>query len=446
MQTAPASPTSENADPAPVVELYELITGDEEARVCKDIPEEACEVLPGNFFINLISYSCTKIADALADAKLILAWLLGVVGAPTFFAGLLVPLRESGALLPQLAIAGFLRRAARRKWFWVGGSFFEGVSVLGMALVAATLSGKKAGWAIVALLALFSLSRGVRSVASKDVLGKTVSKERRGTLMGYAGLISGIATLAVGVYARFFHEASASRAFFVLILAAAAGLWLLAALVFVTLREPSGATSGGGNALKEAVRSLSLLRTDRGFRHFVATRALLLSTALAMPFYVVLAREETGSDTAGLGILIIAAGLASAVSAPVWGRFADKSSRLVLVATGVMAAGLGFSLALLSLFEASLLRYEYTFASFFLMIGLTHSGVRLGRKTYLVDMATQETRSAYVAVSNTVIGVLMLIASGFGLLSLFAATEVVIAVLAVFSLFAAFMAFKLPEA
>jgi hypothetical protein len=37
-----------------------------------------------------------------------------------------------------------------------------------------------------------------------------------------------------------------------------------------------------------------------------------------------------------------------------------------------------------------------------------HGGVRLGRKIYLVDMASGDNRAAYVAVSNTLIGVLML--------------------------------------
>jgi hypothetical protein len=37
---------------------------------------------------------------------------------------------------------------------------------------------------IVGLLVLFSLTRGLCSVSAKDVLGKTVSKARRGNLMG----------------------------------------------------------------------------------------------------------------------------------------------------------------------------------------------------------------------------------------------------------------------
>jgi len=97
-------------------------------------------------------------------------------------------------------------------------------------------------------------------------------------------------------------------------------LWLLAAGIFATLKEPAGATEGGGNALDKAIESLSLLKTDRTFRHFVITRALLLSTALSMPYYVVLANEQTDASLTGLGLLFVASGLGGAISAPIWGR------------------------------------------------------------------------------------------------------------------------------
>jgi hypothetical protein len=42
------------------------------------------------------------------------------------------------------------------------------------------------------------------------------------------------------------------------------------------------------------------------------------------------------------------------------------------------------------------------------VLALAHEGVRLGRSTYLVDLATEETRASYAAVSNTVIGALLL--------------------------------------
>ena len=84
-------------------------------------------------------------------------------------------------------------------------------------------------------------------------------------------------------------------------------------------------------------------------------------------------------------------------------------------------------------------------AALFLLLSVAHSGVRLGRKVYLVDMATAETRAAYVAVSNTVIGVAMLAAGLIGVLGDVYDAATVILVLAIGSLGAALYALTLAD-
>ncbi len=48
----------------------------------------------------------------------------------------------------------------------------------------------------------------------------------------------------------------------------------------------------------------------------------------------------------------------------------------------------------------------------FFILAIAHAGVRIGRKTYMVDMAGGTKRTDYTAVSNTVIGVLLLAVGG----------------------------------
>jgi hypothetical protein len=95
--------------------------------------------------------------------------------------------------------------------------------------------------------------------------------------------------------------------------------------------------------------------------------------------------------------------------------------------------------------DAPLLHSEFSFAVLFLLVAVFHSGVRLGRKIYLVDMATLETRSAYVALSNTVIGLAMLAGGIFGVVGDLLDAAAVILILALFSLAAAAYAWRLPE-
>lgn len=429
---------------SPLDRLYDLVTGDEDARVCKDIPHESCHHQPRNFFAYLLANLMTKVGDELASAKLVLPWLIGWLGAPALIVGLLVPIREAGVLLPQLAVAAYIRRLPLRKWVWIIGSLASAVALALMALAAATLTGASAGWVIVGLLVIFSLARGLCSVSAKDVLGKTVSKARRGNLMGLSAGIAGALTLALGLYLKLLGNGATDDILFVLLLGGAALLFTLASGVFVLIREQPGATEGGGNALSAAIESIGLLRTDPLFRHFVLVRTALLSVALAPPFYVLLAQQDTGGDLGSLGLLIIASGLANSISAPLWGRFSDRSARLVMVASALLAGLLGILTWALVAFELPGTT-GLGFAVLFLILGIAHAGVRLGRKVYLVDMASSETRASMVAVSSTAIGIAMLAGGLVGLLGDLYGTAFVILVLGIASVAAAASALRLRE-
>lgn len=425
--------------------LYDLVTGDEDARVCKDIPAAACNDQPRNFFAYLGANTLNKVADELSSAKLVLPWMLGAVGAPAAFAGFLVPVRESGVLLPQMAVAAYVRRMPLRKPVWLLGAGLSGLALFGMAAAVLLLQGEAAGWAVIGLLVVFSLARGLCSVAAKDVLGKTVSKSRRGRVMGWSAAVGGVLTLALGGWLSTQDLAAYGPGLYAGLLAAAGVLWLLAMFAFAAVREQPGATEGGGNALRVAMDNLRLLRDDRPFRLFVFGRISLLAVALAPPFYVLLAQQMAAGDPADLGLLVIASGLAAALSSPFWGALGDRSSRRVmaLAATGAGLLGLGVAAAAWS--GQAWMAYGWVHALVFLVLTVMHSGVRLGRKLYLVDMATERTRAAYVAISNSVIGVMMLLGGLVGLLADRFGLVAVIGLLGAWSLLAAWEAARLPE-
>jgi Major Facilitator Superfamily. len=423
---------------------YDLINNEEDARVCKDIPDAACHHQPKNFFAYLIANFLGKIADELASAKLTLPWLLGALGTPAVFTGFLVPIREAGVLLPQLFVAAAVRHLPVRKGVWLLGAALSAIALAVMALTAGWVSGVAAGWAIIVSLVVFSLARGLCSVSAKDVLGKTISKGRRGNLMGISSGIAGVATLGVGVYIEFFSQNPSSDLLAGLLWIGAI-LWAIAFVVFAQIEEHSGATEGGGNAFATAFKSFALLKTDRPFRQYVIGRALLLSTALAPPFYVLLAQQYSENDLSGLGMLIIASGIAGAISAPVWGKMGDSSSRLVMILASLAAGVLGIVLFALAESSSPWLSNPLVHAGFFLLLTVFHSGVRLGRKVYLVDLANADNRATYVALSNTVIGLTMLAGGAIGLLADILSIQVVILVLSVIAVLAALWIARLPE-
>lgn len=424
---------------------YDQITGEEDARVCKDIPDEACADQPRNFFAYLFANLLNKISDELVSARLTLPWLFSMLGVPAAFAGFLVPIREAGVLLPQLLVAAYVRAMARRKYVWLVGAVLSSITLFLMALVSWQTSGVLAGWLLLTCLVFYSLARGLCSVSAKDVLGKTISKTRRGRLMGYSVSLAGLATLVIGLLLQSDVLTRNNEAVLLTFLVIAAALWLLALVSFNTITEPPGATEGGGNALSEAVRSLRLLIDDKPFQHYVLSRILLLSVALVVPFYVILIQQQLAGELATLGWLIIANGLASSLSAPLIGKLADISSRKVISGAALVAAIAGMLTWAVSDQLAARAFGMHGFVVIFFLITLAHSAVRLGRKVYLVDMANADNRAQYVAVSNTVIGVAMLFGGIIGVLADVFSVQTVILILSIIALLASLYIWRLPD-
>ena len=420
---------------------YEALAAEDAGRMCRDIPESACHAQPQNFIRHATALGLNKAADGLADPKLVLSWLMTHLGAPSAMIGFLVPIRDAGALLPQLFIAARIRAMARRKWAWAGAALGQGIGAAIILAAALMLGGAAAGAVILLGLAVLALSRAVTSVAYKDVLGKTVDKGQRGTVTGVAGTWSAMLVIGFALTLILFSEARAGIVLGALALAALA--WVLAGVVFAGLAEEPGASGGGANGWRAAIANLHYLREDRQLARFILARGLLTSTALAPPWLVVLAAGEGGAALEGLGALVLASSLAALLSSYIWGRLADRSSRRVLIWTGIAgAASMVVTLAFAGLGLAGTI-WAMPLALFGLMVA--HQGVRLGRSTYLVDMATQDRRAVYTAISNTVIGVILLASGLFGALASMFGAAVTLAVFAVMAAGGAIVAHGLKE-
>lgn len=413
----PDDPKAAQPPAHPWVEsVYERLAGDGDGRVCQAISDDACQQTPGNFAHMLAANALSTVADSVASAKTTLPWLVLQLGAPAWLNPLLVPIREAGSMLPQLLMGALVRSLVVRKWVWVVGGAVQGACLAALAMVAWAMQGLAAGLAVVALLTLFSLARGACFIAYKDVQGKTIPKTRRGVLSGWIGSIAGALSMAVGLGLGLLFDGD-SRAAFVGLLAGGAVLWALAAWSFAHIVEFPGATDGGVNGIAQGLGKLGLLRDDAPFRRFVFARALAMGSGLAAPFYVALARDALGEAIALLGAFILLEGLAGLVSSPLWGRWADRSSREVFATASGMAALLSIAVAVAAWIGLHSMAAKVFYPLAFFGLGVAHAGVRLGRKTYLVDMSEGNRRTDYLAVSNTTIGALLLLSGAVGALT-----------------------------
>ena len=354
---------------------------------------------------HVAALSLSKLSDGLVDPKLVLSWLLGTMGVPAAFIGMLVPIREAGALLPQIVLGGWLTRLRQRRWVWVTGSAVQGAAAIGIALTALWTGGVLAGMLVCALLAGLAVARAACSVSYKDILGKTVGQSRRGAVTGLAGSVS---AAAVVIFAALMLTGVLKSQDALIAAIAVAGLaWLVAAMVLAGLREQDSTPDDASPV--ETYREI--LRRDANLRRFILVRGLLVSTALAPPYMVLLTAQEGGA-LGTLGAMLLASSVAAFVSSYVWGRLADRDSARVLALAGGFAG-----MAMLAAMAAQVIGLAQgpgVIPAILFVLMLAYHGVRQARSVYLVDISDPELRAQNAAIANIAIGGILLLAGVIG--------------------------------
>jgi len=346
------------------------------------------------------------VGDQIVAAKTVLPWLLQAAGTPGFFVALLVPIRESGSMLPQAAFTPWVTTQRSRKRIWVIGSLGQALAAALIGVAALTLDGTALGLAVTGLLAVLAVFRSLCSIASKDVQGRTISKGRRGVITGRAAAVGGAVALAVGLLLEYIGTPIPTWILAALIFASAAA-WAVAAIVFHTIDEPVSDKDPRGLERGWWADTWGLFTGDREFRQFVIVRSLMLVSALSTAFIVTLS-QDIGYGLTGLGAFLIASGLASVLGGRISGIWSDVSSRNVM-SYGALAS----SVVIVGLVAAATwlpgAANAWVFPVGFFLVNLAHTAIRVARKTYIVDMAEGDARTRYVGAANTLMGVILLI-------------------------------------
>ncbi|MCG7288615.1 MULTISPECIES: MFS transporter [unclassified Corynebacterium] len=345
-----------------------------------------------------------NIGDQIVAPKTVLPWLFGAAGVPAVMTSFLVPIRESGSMLPQAFLSPWVTSKRSRKRVWLIGSWGQAIAAGLIALSALLLDGTPLGAVILILLAAHALFRSLCSLAGKDVQGRTISKGRRGSITGRATALAGAFTLAIGLLLTFLPN-NLPQWTIAALLAAGALTWALASLVFSGIDEPEAEPeSKDGQSMKEM---WALVKGDRDLQKFLVVRSLMLVTALSTPFIVVMAGDE-GADLTGLGAFIIASGGASLLGGRVSGKLSDRSSKSTMAWAAGVASTVIVALVASARLAPSAVNAWVMPLGFFL-VNLAHTAVRVSRKTYLVDMADGDKRTMITGASNTVMGVVLLV-------------------------------------
>lgn len=393
-----------------------------------------------NYTALLWSKISSHLADELSQSKTVLTWLAHSLQVPVSIVSFFVPLRESGSMLPQIFLAPVIKKYKYRKKIWMIGAIAQSVSLLGIVLVSFVYTALTLGIFILMFLLLFSLGRSLCSIVSKDVVGKTVAKSSRGRLSGDA---SGIASIAVVIGGVFLTQVSDLEIIRYLVLGSVL-LWMVSLFFFSHIDEPESEVE---NANKASVKDMiEILRKDNLLQQFIFTRSLLLCSALTIPFYVILAQEAYASVSELLAYVLIATSVASIIGGPLLGRYADVSSKKTMFYGALFNALIGVVSVVLIELVGQDLGSVYVYPLIIFLLSMSYQAVRIGRKTYIINIAEGNDRTNYVAISNTAIGIVLLVVGGISSILSSVSVPLAIFILSIIGLYGSYMSYSLKDA
>lgn len=353
----------------------------------------------------------SKVGTLLLSPKTTLPALLNAAGAPSALSSILVPIKESGSMLPQAWLAKVLTAYQDRLLIWQIGMILQLLATVMIFLCGIYLADIQAGIGVIAGLIIWSVSRSLSSLTMKDIQGQHIDKGNRGKLIGLASTMSALVTFLVAAFSIIYsqnidatllisEESKATKQKLVFLGSIAILMQFLCVLSMYGLHTKIQSSSSSSMALK----------LTPNLSRFIWVRALLSHSALIAPLFVL---SYAGNSIEIVGYLIIVQAATEFCSAYIWGSLSDKNARLSMQLGTLVAIFSSATLLVISLFWPQVLTQKTVIIVLFGALNIGYCGIRTARKTYAVDIAEDHHRTEFVAKSNTYVGLFILLAGGF---------------------------------
>ena len=221
--------------------------------------------------------------------------------------GLAGSLFSIGFTLPQLLIARYIVRHARKKWWFVGPNIPVRFVILIFAVITVWLGGDRPGLVLVAFFVCYSIAAfgdGLVGVPWADLIGTSLDSRWRARMFGITSAGTGLIMLSIAPLIGFVLGGS-GLAFpnnYAVLFGASGLLFAISILPGLFFHElPGGKAVEKLPSLGEFLPDLGrVLRDDMPFRAFIILRMFTSLFMMAFPFYIGFATVELGlsSDVA----------------------------------------------------------------------------------------------------------------------------------------------------
>ncbi|OYD14917.1 hypothetical protein CH333_06995 [candidate division WOR-3 bacterium JGI_Cruoil_03_44_89] len=307
-----------------------------------------------------------------------------------------------GSILPQLFVASKLENKAHKK------------PVLAVAIIIRALC-----WGLLALitylfgrshplgiilslfffLTLFTFMGGIAVIPFYDIWGKAIPSTLRGRFFGYRQLFGGIIAIGSGLIVKailgnkgiFFPNNYALLFLFSFILISIS--YIALGSVKEPIEEVHKRALSFGEFMKKAYH---ILKFDNNYKLFLIVQILAGAMGLALPFYVLYAKDVLGVRLGMVGIFLSAQMLGSVLSNILWAHLSDFTGNKKVIQISIF---LGLMVPLIALLTPTHL--SALFISLFVLIGFSITGQIIGNTNFLLDIAPTKDRPTYISLRGT---------------------------------------------
>ncbi|MBN1179151.1 MAG: MFS transporter [Anaerolineae bacterium] len=378
-----------------------------------------------SFALNVFNGAAFELAEKLIDPPLVLTWFVSQLTGSNLLIGLVATLADAGWFLPQMFVSAPIQRMERKMPAYTLAAVIRTLAWIALAVGVWLVDDPTT--LLVAFFVLYTTARmsgGLAGLSFFDVTAKTIPVQRRGSLFALRQFLGGVAGLSAGWVIRvvlghpqlpFPHGHAVLFGLYCAIMIPALG-------AFIAIREPAGPARRERATLGTQFRRAgALLRADRVYRRYMASRLVLGLTGIALPFYAIYAKNALGAPEWMVGVYVFTRVAAQLLANLPWGWLSDRygnrrvmkyvhigNSVTLLIALGLIALVSGLQV------EGSWL--PYLALPLFLLNGAVTPAQVLVGSNFLLELVPENDRPLYLGLSNTLMGSVVLVSALSGLL------------------------------
>lgn len=257
--------------------------------------------------------------------------------------------------------------------------------------------------------ALFRATSGMNTPVYYDLVGATIHPRQRSRFIGLNQFLGGgIGALAL-VGGRSLLDSFPFPIGFVLCFGLGTVIITTAIIWMSVVREPPIVKSDSASQPSVLVQARNVWTSDRTFRRYLIARCLVALTGLASAFFAVQATRELGATDGDVAIYSAILLASQTISTLGWGAIANRLKLMNVLLAGTVLAGLASLLAFMAP-SASVIMIVFALAG----ASMGAIVVSDGALPLSFAEASKQDRSLYVAVANTAVSPINLIAPLLG--------------------------------